>query len=98
MVLRDVIEVVVGLLVGCGGAFVAIGLLMAIIVGAEELSGRLRQRLSGDRSLRLEQYRAEQALHGIRRQGVLDLLAAERQHRMAAEDGVIEGFAVEVRE
>lgn len=98
MTLRDVIEVVVGLLAGCGGVLVAIGLLAAILVCLDELPGKLRQRVCGGRRLRLERYRAEQALHSLRREAIHDMLETARTHRYAYNDDVIEGTAVEVRE
>jgi hypothetical protein len=96
MTLHDVIEVVVGLLVGGAGFLVAAGLLVAVLVCVDELPGKLRQWVSGGRSLRLEQYRAEQALHSIRREAVHDMLETARTHRNAYDD-VIEGTAVEIR-
>lgn len=98
MILRDLIEVVVGLLVGGVGFLVAGGVLFVAIVSLEGLAGELRRRVSRGRSLRLEQYRAEQAIHGIRRQAIHDMLEAERTHRNIHDGDVIEGTAVEVRE
>jgi hypothetical protein len=97
-VLRDLIEVVVGLLVGGVGFLVVGGLLFVAIVSVEELAGKLRWRVCRGRGLRLERYRAEQALHGIRREAIHDMLKTARTHRYVYDDDVIEGAAVEVRE
>jgi hypothetical protein len=45
-----------------------------------------------------ERYRAEQAIRGIKRQAVHELLTAEREHRDRSGNGeIIEGTAIEVR-
>ncbi len=96
MTLSGVIEVVVGLLVGGVGALLAFGFLFVAFVSAAELAGKVRERMSGGRSLQLEQYRAEQALHDIRREAVHDMLETARTQRYADDPNVIEGTAVEV--
>ncbi len=97
MALRDVIEVVVGLLIGGVGVLVVFGFLFLAIVSVEELAGKVRRRVYRGRSLRLEQYRAERSLHDIRRQAIHDMLETARTHRYPYDD-VIEGTAVEIRE
>lgn len=96
MMLRDLIEVIVGLLVGGVGFVVAFGFLFVAIVSVEELAAKVRRRLCRGRELQVEQYRAEQALHHIRRDAIHDMLATART-RGDADDDVIEGTAVEVR-
>lgn len=98
MTLRDLIEVVLGLLAAGVIFLVAGGALFVAIVSIEELAGKLRRRMSRSRNLRLEQYRAEQTIHGIRRQAIHDMLDAARTHRSFDDGDVIEGTAVEVRQ
>jgi hypothetical protein len=99
MTLRDVIEVIVGLLVGSVGFFVVFGFLFVVAVSVAELGGKARRRMCRGRSLRLEQYRAEQALHDIRREAIRDLLETARVQRYANDDPeIIDGTAVEIRQ
>jgi hypothetical protein len=98
MTLGDLIEGVAELLVGLGAGLVVFGLLFLLVVSVVELVGNARRRVCHGRRLRLEQYRAEQALHSIRREAIRDMLEAERGHRYAHNDpDIIEGTAVEVR-
>jgi hypothetical protein len=97
MARHDVIEVVVGVVAGGAGVLVVFGFLFVAFVSVAELAGKVRERMFGGRDLQLEQYRAEQDLHSIRREAIHEMLEAARTHRNAYDDDVIEGTAVEVR-
>jgi hypothetical protein len=81
----------VALFLVCGGG----GLAAFFVLWVAELLGKLRRRLRRNKRLRLEQYRAEQALHNIRRDAIHDMLETARTYRDTY-DGIIEGTAVEV--
>lgn len=83
----------VALFVVCGGG----GLTMIACIWVAEAIETRRVRLRRRRTLQLEQYRAEQAIHIIRRQAIHDMLEAERTHPNSYDGDVIEGTAVEVR-
>ncbi len=84
----------VALFLVCGGA----GLMAFAVVSIAEYVGKIRRRARRRTRLRLEQYRAEQAIRCIRREAICDLLEAERVHRYARNDpDIIESTAVEVR-
>lgn len=97
MVLRDLIAGIVGLIVGGLSCLVVYGVLFVVLVAAVEFFGRVRRRVCRRRNLRLEQYRAEQALRHIRRQAIHDLLDATHTHQDVGDSDVIEGTAVEIR-
>jgi hypothetical protein len=90
MTLHDVIEGFAPLLVGCGAGLAAFAFLCVA-----ELIGKIRCRVLRGQRLRLEQYRAEQALHSIRRQAVHNMLETARTHPGTYDD-VVEGTAIEV--
>ncbi len=84
----------VALFLVCGGGGLAV---VAVIWVAESIE-MIRSRRRRCRSLRVERYRAEQALRDIRRQAIRDLLITERVQRVACDDpDVTESTAVEVR-
>jgi hypothetical protein len=84
----------VALFLLCGGA----GLTACAVLAIAEYVGKIRRRARRRIRLRLEQYRAEQAIRNIRREAICDLLEAERAHRYAYNDpGIIESTAIEVR-
>jgi hypothetical protein len=84
----------VALFLVCGGGGLAVVAVIWVAKSVETVRSRRRQR----RSLWVERYRAEQAIRGIRRQAIRDLLVAERAQRVACHDpDVIESTAVEVR-
>ena len=84
----------VALFLVCGGG----GLAVVAVIWLAESVETIRSRRRRCRSLRVERYRAEQAIRGIKRQAIRDLLVAERVQRTVCDDpDVIESTAVEVR-
>ncbi len=84
----------VALFLVCGGGGLAVVAVIWVAKSAETIRSRRRQH----KNLWVARYRAEQALHGIRRQAIRDLLVAERAQHVACHDhDVIESTAVEVR-
>ncbi len=93
MILHRLIHIFTPLLV-CGG----VSLVIFFAISVAELVGKVRRRVRRRRRLRLEQYRAEQAIRRIRRAAVHDMLQASRAQHYAYDDpDIIEGAAVEVR-
>jgi hypothetical protein len=84
----------VALFLVCGGA----GLMAFAVVSIAEYVAKIRRRARRRTRLRLEQYRAEQAIRSIRREAIYDLLKAEHAQRYARNHpDIIESTAVELR-
>ena len=76
---------------------VSILIVGAIVIVVSFVTGVWR-RQRRDSRLDYERYQAEEAIRGIKRRAVHDLLAAERDYRDLGGSGeIIEGTAVEVR-